>query len=98
MDKNNYTCPSRSTDLFSSDFSRRVNRKLGVENCDSVSMTTARGFKNSTGINISDDAALDIVHGGMLLTGASLATRTKGGAAIGLGLFLLLVALYAKGR
>jgi len=89
------SCPTRTTDLFSSSFSREVNQAFGVKNCDSVSLTTGKGLRKATGMNVSDAEILDIVHVGMAASAFAFATGSKG---LGLGIAAILGISYLNGR
>jgi hypothetical protein len=81
-----------------SDVSKTLNYALGDRTGRSISMRTAQGFKSAFDINdMHEDVAEDIVHAGMLTTGALLRSESKGANACGLLLLLGLVACYQNG-
>jgi len=81
-----------------SDMSRAANKFLGDDSGRSISLRTAHGLKKSLDLNISDDAAVNLTHAGMLATGLLMASKNSALRTGGLCLLGGFVALYQNGK
>lgn len=81
-----------------SDLSKSANYLLGDKSGRSISMRTAHGFKRTFAPNISDNAAEDIVHVGMIASGRLLCSENDNAKLGGGLLLLLLIANYHAGK
>lgn len=77
--------------------SKGVNNFLGDQTRRTVSRRTSHGFKNAFNLDISDETAEHIVHGGMVYSAHHLFSE-NGNRANGLLSLLALFALYHIGK
>ena len=99
MEKN-YTLTKRNFGGLT-DLSKDINHALGDRSGKSVSVRTAHGFKRAFNLSdndMHDNTAEDIVHAGMLASGALLSAKSDGAKVGGLFLLLALFACYHNGR
>jgi len=81
------------------DTSKTINEILGDRSGRTVSMRTAQGFKKTIKLSeMSDNTAEDIVHTGMVASGALLISKNPKAKVAGLFLLLGLISFYQYGR
>jgi hypothetical protein len=80
------------------DISKDLNAFLGDKSGRTVSRRTAHGLKNGLNLDMDDDAAETIVHGGMIATTTLLKSKDETSNGIGFLLLAALVACYVKGE
>jgi len=97
MNSQNFTEKHRDYGVLS-DLSKSTNYLLGDKSGRSVSMRTAHGLKNTLAPNISDNAAEDIVHIGMIASGGLVFCKNDNAKLLGCLLLLLLILSYQAGR
>lgn len=99
MKPNKIYYPEKAIDYgILSDASRTLNSLLGDTSGRTVSRRTAQGFKDSFDLNISDNDAEHIVHGGMVTSALLLRSESQGARILGGFLALGLGVCYQNGK